>query len=389
MKKKLFLVGLLVYCSTIFANENINEIIDLDVEQANIEEQMMFDERQQNFINSIKEQLEATKLDLSKYKTEAEKNAVIVKNIPKKWNHEVYFGVEQEINSDSDWKFINGSLFTSPYVGMFMSKDDSKFLYDFQFLKSYIDGNGEYNRNRFSIGTTYRDSFSLESGKTGNWGVRLGYRNDSYHWRTLKESTSKPSYFGYLRRGEERNEIWLRPTASLNITPKIRFNTSLSFRFIDRKLDYARFGNEYANTTRDWSSIQEHMAGFRYTFDSKNFASLDYLFVREDLKRTLLNTENFAILRYFHFLPNRDTISPYLRMPLGNGDQKYYNGVKEVVRVDNVNRPRIGIQYKHNFTPNTSLLFDVYYRPQNIDPDNGPKKHENFFLWFAELYHKF
>lgn len=389
MNKKLFLISLLVLSTQALSNENIDETIDLDIEGVNIEEQIIFDQKQQDFINSIKKKLEETKLELSKYKTEAEKNAVIVKNMPKKWNHEVYFGVEQEINSDADWKFLDGSLATSPYVGMFMSKDGSKLLYDFQFLKTYIDDNEEYNRNRFSTGVTYRDSFNLKNGKNGNWGVRLGYRNDSYHWDSMKEGTSLPSYSGYARKGEERNEIWLRPTASLNMTPKIRLNASLSFRFIDRELDYARFGNEYSKTTRDWSNIQEHMVGARYTFDSKNFVSLDYLFVREDLKRTLLNTENFAQLRYFHFFPNRDTLSPYVRIALGNGEQKYYNGVKEVIRVDDVSRPRIGIQYKHNLTPNTSLLVDVYYRAQTIDPDNGPKRDENFFLWFAELSHKF
>lgn len=389
MRTKLFFISLLACCTTILSNENIDNTIDLDIEGVNIEEQMLFDERQQNFINSIKEQLEQTKLELNKYKTEAEKNAVIVKNMPKKWNHEVYFGVEQEINSNADWKFLDGSLATSPYVGMFMSKDGSKLLYDFQFLKTYIDDNEEYNRNRFSAGVTYRDSFKLNDSKTGNWGIRVGYRNDSYHWDSMKEQTSASSYSGYIRKGEERNEIWLRPTASLNMTPKIRLNASLSFRFIDRELDYARFGNEYSKTTRDWSNIQEHMIGARYTFDSKNFVSLDYLFVREDLKRTLLNTENFAMLRYFHFFPNRDTLSPYVRIALGNGEQKYYNGVKEIIRVDDVSRPRIGIQYKHNLTPSTSVLLDVYYRPQTINPDNGPKRDENFFLWFAELNHKF
>lgn len=389
MKKKLFLISLLACCTTALANENINDVIDLDIEGVNIEEQMLFDERQQNFVNSVKEQLKATKLELSKYKTEAEKNAAIVEKIGKKWNHEVYFGVEQEVNSDADWKFLDGSLATSPYVGMFLYQDGSKVMYDFQFLKTYIDDNEEYNRNRFSAGVTYRDSFTLKNGKTGNWGVRVGYRNDSYHWDSMKGSTSLPSYSGYARKGEERNEIWLRPTSSLNITPKVRLNASLSFRFIDRELDYARFGNEYSKTTRDWSNIQEHMLGARYTFDSKNFVSLDYLFVREDLKRTLLNTEHFAQLRYFHFLPNRDTISPYVRIPLIDGEQKYYNGIKQVIRTDDVNRPRIGIQYKHNITPNTSVLVDVYYRAQTVDPDNGPKRDENFFLWFAELNHKF
>lgn len=389
MRTKLFFISLLACCTTILANENIDNTIDTDIEGVNIEEQMLFNERQQNFVDSIKEELKQSKLELSKYKNDAEKNAAIVQNLEKKWNHEVYFGVEQEINSNDDWKFMDGSLATSPYVGMFLYQNDSKFLYDIQFLKTYIDDNEEYNRNRFSAGVTYRDSFKLKDGKTGNWGLRVGYRNDSYHWDSMKEGTSASTYSGYIRKGEERNEIWLRPTASLNVNSKVRLNASFSFRLIDRELDYARFGNEYSKTTRDWSNIQEHGLGARYTFDSKNFVTLDYLFVRENLKRTLLNTEHFAQLRYFHFLPNKDLISPYVRVPLVDGKQKYYNGVNDVIRVDDVSRPRIGIQYKHNLTPSTSVLLDVYYRPQSINPSNGPKRDENFFLWFAELNHRF
>ncbi|MGL5983405.1 MAG: hypothetical protein ACRCZR_08760 [Cetobacterium sp.] len=385
MKKRLLLVSCLILANTLFANENLNT----EVPAVDSEESITFDEKQQNFVNSIQQELENTKLELNKYKTDSEKNAAIVKKIGKKWNHEVYFGVEQEINSDNDWKFLDGSLATSPYTGMFLYKDDSKLLYDFQFLKTFIDHNEEYNRNRFSTGVTYRDSFKLENGKTGNWGLRVGYRNDSYHWDSMKAGTSASTYSGYVRKGEERNEIWIRPTGSLNITPKVRLNTSLSFRIIDRELDYARFGKDYSKTTRDWSNIQDHSIGMRYTLDNKNFMSLDYQFVRENLKRTLLNTEHFAMLRYFHFLPNKDTVSPYVRIPLVEGEQKYYNGVKEVVRVDDVTRPRLGVQYRHHFTPSTNLMLDVYYRPQNIEPSNGIKRHENFFLWTAELTHKF
>lgn len=386
MKKKLLLLfSILTIGNLAFAEDSL----PLDNSELSSDEAIIFDERQKNFIQSIREELEATKLELSKYKTEAEKNAAIVKKNTKKWNHELYFGIEQEINSDSDWKFLDGSLATSPYTGMFLHKDDSKLLYDIQFLKTFMDDNEEYNRNRFSAGVTYRDSFKLKNKKTGNWGLRVGYRNDSYHWDSMKASTSSSTYSGYVRKGEERNEIWIRPTGSLDITPKIRLNTSLSFRIIDRELDYARFGKEYSKTTRDWSNIQEHSLGMRYTLDNKNFFSLDYLFVREDLKRTLLNTEHFAMLRYFHFLPNKDTISPYVRVALADGKQKYYDGVKNLIRTDEVNRSRFGVQYRHNFTPNTNLMLDVYYRPQNIDPSNGPKRHENFFLWTAELTHKF
>ncbi|MGL6064260.1 MAG: hypothetical protein ACRC0S_04180 [Fusobacteriaceae bacterium] len=385
MKNFFLLLACIVLSTTLLGNEDLNVLVPT----SDFDETIIFDEKQQIFVDSIKQELENTKSELTKYKTNSDKNVETVKNSSKKWNHELYFGIEQEINSDSDWKFLDSSLATSPYTGMFLYKDDSKFLYDIQFLKTFIDHLEEYNRNRFSAGITYRDSFKLNSGKTGNYGLRLGYRNDSYHWSSMTESTSIPTYSGYIRKGEERNELWIRPTGSLNMTSKIRMTTSLSFRIIDRELDYARFGKEYAATKRDWSNIQEHSLGMRYTLDNKNFMSLDYQFVRENLVRTLLNTEHFAMVRYFHFLSNKDTFSPYVRVPLGKGEQKYYNGVKEVVRVDKVTRPRIGIQYKHNINSRTSLFFDVYYRPQNIDPSNGSKRHENFFLWVAELNHKF
>ena len=209
MKKNLFLISLLILSTQTLSNESIDETIDLDIEGVNIEEQMLFDQNQQDFVDSIKNKLNQTKLELSKYKTESEKNAAIVQKLGKKWNHEVYFGVEQEINSDKDWKFLDGSLATSPYVGMFLYQDGSKFLYDFQFLKTYIDHNEEYNRNRFSTGVTYRDSFKLDNGKTGTWGLRIGYRNDSYHWDSMKASTSTPEYSGYIRKEKKEMKFGL------------------------------------------------------------------------------------------------------------------------------------------------------------------------------------
>ncbi|MGL4904305.1 MAG: hypothetical protein ACRC34_02240, partial [Cetobacterium sp.] len=131
MKKQLLLLSFLALANTSFADENT--ILGVPSET---EETLNFGEKQLNFVNSIKEELETTKLELKKYKTEAEKNAAIVKKAGKKWNHEVYFGVEQEINSDNDWKFLDGSLATSPYTGMFLYQDDSKLLYDIQFLKT-------------------------------------------------------------------------------------------------------------------------------------------------------------------------------------------------------------------------------------------------------------
>lgn len=65
MNKKLFLISLLVLSTQALSNENIDKTIDLDIEGVNIEEQIIFDQKQQDFVNSIKRKLEETKLELS------------------------------------------------------------------------------------------------------------------------------------------------------------------------------------------------------------------------------------------------------------------------------------------------------------------------------------
>lgn len=54
MNKKLFLISLLVLSTQALSNENIDKTIDLDIEGVNIEEQIIFDQKQQDFVNSIK-----------------------------------------------------------------------------------------------------------------------------------------------------------------------------------------------------------------------------------------------------------------------------------------------------------------------------------------------
>lgn len=381
MKKLLAVLSVLVVSQAVYANDVIVE--------TNVEEQVIQDTNQELFLQEIQLELESTKKELEKFKTAAERDAAKLKAIKPRWNHEMYFGIEQEIDSDENWKYNKGGVATSPYVGMYLFQDGSKWMYDMQFLKTYLDGQEEYNRNRLSVGARYMTSFKAPSGKTGTWGYRIGYRNDSFHWKSMTAGTSTPAYSGYIRKGEERNEIWFRPMFTFNASSKVRLNASFTFRAIDRELDYAKFGTSYAVTKRDWSSIQEHIVGGRYTFANRDFASLEYLFVREDLKRTLLNTEHFAMLRYFHFLPNRDTISPYARIALTRGKQKYYDGLKNVTRTQEKDRSRVGIQYRHIFTPSTNIMFDAYYRPENTYASNGKKSHNQFVLWTMELTHKF
>lgn len=387
MKKLLAVLSILAVSSVALANDVVVEEVT-----ANADEQIIQDENQVLFLQSVQTELENTKKELVKYRDAAERDAARLRTIKPKWNHEMYFGIEQEILTNDNWKY-NGRtiepLVTSPYTGMYLFQDGSKWMYDIQYLKTYISRAQEYNRNRFSAGARYSDSFKLDSGKTGTWAVRLGYRNDSFHWKSANAGVSGPGYSGYVRKGEERNEIWFRPMATFNASSRVRLNGSLSFRAIDRTLDYHRYGSSYAVKTRDWSSIQEHIIGGRYSFANRDFASLEYLFIREDLKRTLLNTEHFAMLRYFHFLPNRNTLSPYARIALVNGKQKYYDGLKNVTRTQEIDRSRVGLQYRHIFNPSTNVMFDVYYRPQNVMPATGAKRHENFVLWTMELTHKF
>ncbi|MGL6167599.1 MAG: hypothetical protein ACRC0Y_04845 [Fusobacteriaceae bacterium] len=386
MKKLLLVLSILAVQSTMYANDEVFKNLENDEGQQTIQ-----DQNQDLFLKNIQEELENTKKDLAKLKTDAERDAAKLKAIKPKWNHEVYVGIEQEVWSDDNFKYgeTTDPLLTSPYTGMYLYQDGSKMMYDMQYLKTYFSRTPEYNRNRFSVGARYMDSFKLESGKTGTWAVRLGYRNDNYHWKSATAGVSGPNYSGYVRKGEERNEIWLRPMFTFNASPSVRLNAAFQFRAIDRSLDYHRFGSDYSVKKRDWSSIQEHIIGGRYTFANRNFVTLEYLFTREDLKRTLLNVEHTAMLRYFHVLPNKDTLSPYARIPLGKANQKYYDGLKNVTREAKSERGRIGIQYRHIFNPSNNVMFDVYYRPENRYASNGTKTNLNLVLWTLELTHKF
>lgn len=313
-----------------------------------------------------------------------------LKNKPK-WNVEAYLGNEQEINSNDNWKFQDGSMATSPYIGAFFYQDGSKWMYDVQFLKTFIDHNSEYNRNRLSAGVTYTEPFKLDNGTDGYARMRVGYRNDSYHWGSIDQaSLADPSYQGDLRKGEERNEIWLRPQVSYNPTPDLNLMAALSFRIIDRELDYARAKGAYGVTTRDWSTIDEHMAGGTYKFNANSSLSAYYLYVREKLVRTMDNEEHFAWVTYRHKLPFGMTVAPYVRYAITDSKTYYYDSQKNETNLKRNDRTRYGVTLTQPITPATSLSFDVYYRPETQWDRNTNKETDyNFVLWYMELKHKF
>lgn len=85
---------------------------------------------------------------------------------------------------------------TSPYVGAYIYQNDSLWLYDVQFLKTYLDNNPEYDRTRWQAGVTRTFPFTYDS-KSGNTKLRLGYRNDNWHYPSISHpALADPEYKG-------------------------------------------------------------------------------------------------------------------------------------------------------------------------------------------------
>lgn len=304
------------------------------------------------------------------------------------WNIEAYLGTEQEIDSDDNWKFLQGSMATSPYAGAWIYQDDSLWLYDVQFLKTYIDNSQEYDRTRWQAGGTRTFPFTI-NGKSGNTKLRVGYRNDNWHFASINTpALAAPEYKGDIRKGEERHEIWIRPQALYHYSDSLSFNVSLSFRLIDRKLDYARAQGEYGVYKRDWSQINEHFAGANITFNSKNSLWLNYLFIDEQLVNTLYNKEHFLWATYRYKFDDGLLLMPYTRLALTRGTQSFRNSNNEEFAYKEKNRSRFGFQSIYPFTNKTSIFTDVYYRPERTWA-NGERTSNNFWFWALELRHNF
>lgn len=176
---------------------------------------------------------EIYKLNIKLKALESERDAAKKAIKDSAWYVDTYLGVEQEIDSDDNGKFINGSMATSPYFGAFIYQNNSLWMYDVQILKTYLDHNSEYDRTRWQVGATRTFPFTLAEHK-GNAKLRLGYRNDNWHYPSISNpALSAPSYMGDVRKGEERHEIWIRPQLNYTLNPNVSLNASLSFRLID------------------------------------------------------------------------------------------------------------------------------------------------------------
>lgn len=302
------------------------------------------------------------------------------------WHVDTYIGMEQEIDSNDHWKFINGSMATSPYFGAFIYQDNSLWMYDVQVLKTYIDHNKEYDRTRWQVGATRTFPFSDNK---GNMKVRVGYRNDNWHFASIKNAEqAAPTYLGDLRKGEERNEFWLRPQFSYAYSDALNLSASFSFRFIDRKLDYARAKGQYGVYKRDWSFINEHFAGATYSFNKNQSLWLSYLYINENLINSLVNKEHFLWAMYRHKFDSGLSVMPYTRIALAKGKQSYRDSDNNEFLSKEKNRSRVGVQMTYPIAKDTSIFWDTYYRPEKTWT-NSEKQKNNFWFWAVELRHSF
>ncbi|MGL5098792.1 MAG: hypothetical protein ACRC6B_01960, partial [Fusobacteriaceae bacterium] len=292
----------------------------------------------------------------------------------------------------------------SPFVGGYSQKKGSNWRFDYNFLKSYQSTRSQYNRTRGTFGITYTKPTTIFT-KPGSLGMRLAYRNELKAYKSMDETELASTYSNYQVGTENRHEYWVRPTLTINPLPKLTIFAGPTFRFIDQRIEWDMFGKNTDKPagknlgveTTDSSLIQEHMLQFKWSFTTRRNVSIDYLWVKEDLKRILLNEEHFLNFRYVHIFPNRTMVSPYYRMPLGEGkvESRFATtGEREVEK--NRKRPRIGVTISHPFGNGLSFRFDGYYRPEweqvtkAPDQPNGGKKNDtNMFSWTTQLSYTF
>lgn len=299
-----------------------------------------------------------------------------------KWHVDTYLGTEQERDHDEDWNLLVGSIATSPYVGAFIYQDNSPWMYDVQVLKTYMDRNDEYNRTRWQFGATRAFPFKIAD-KDATFKLRLGYRNDNYHYRSSITAQQVASG-SLIRTAEERHEYWVKPVLSYRYSNNLSFVFNLSFRFIDRKLDYAPTGQSKS----DWGHINEHFVGGSYKFNEKNSLTLYYLYVDEKLVNTLYNKEHFLWGIYSYKFDNGFTVMPYTRFSLKHGKQSFRNADNIETTFKEKDRSRYGFQTIYPFTKQASLFTDFYYRPEKTW-QNGAKTKSHFIFMALELRYNF
>lgn len=294
-----------------------------------------------------------------------------------KWHFDTYLGTEQERDHKDNWDLIIRSISTSPYVGAFVYQDNSSWLYDVQFLKTYVDRRPDYNRTRWQIGVTRSLPFKIAD-KAATIKLRLGYRNDNWHYYSKYVGSS------LLRSAEERHEYWVKPSFSYRYSDNLSFLVNFSFRFLDRRLDYLPTGE----SKRDWGHINEHFAGGTYRFNAKNALTLYYLNINEKLVNTLYNKEHFLWGMYNYKFDNGFTLIPYTRFSLKRGQQSFRNANDIETAFKEKDRSRYGFQTIYPLTKQTSIFTDFYYRPEKTW-QNGVKTKNHFTFMALELRHNF
>ncbi|WP_392562907.1 hypothetical protein RHO12_05390 [Orbus sturtevantii] len=309
-----------------------------------------------------------------------QKLSELKKNTGDKWHVDSYIGSEQERDHDKDWHLAVGSIATSPYIGAFIYQDNSAWLYDLQFLKTYVDRNHAYNRTRFQFGVTRSFPFKLAD-KDAGFKLRLGYRNDNWHYGPKVSATA------LTRTAEERHEYWVKPSFSYKYSDNLSFLASFSFRFLDRRLDYAQ-QNKPNVSKSDWGHINEHFAGGTYRFNAKNALTLYYLNINEKFVNTLYNKEHFLWAMYNYKFDNGFRVIPYTRFSLKHAKQSFRNSDNIQTVFREKNRSRYGFQSIYPFTRQTSLFTDFYYRPEKMW-EKGVRKRNQFIFMALELRHNF
>lgn len=320
------------------------------------------------------------------------------------WTTTLEFGIEQELTANEDWRYNKRSHLISPFIGGFSQKRGSNWRYDYNFLKGYQSTRSQYNRTRGTFGVMYTNPMTIFT-KPGSLGMRVAYRNELKAYKSMDATELASTYSNYQVGTENRHEYWIRPMLTINPTQKLSIFAGPTFRFIDQRIEWDMYGKNpnvapgknLGVETTDWSLIQEHMLQVKYSFNTRRNISLDYLWVREDLKQIILNEENFLIARYVHIFPNRTMVSPYYRQPLGDGKVKSRfatTGEREVER--DRYRPRIGVTIAHPFGNGLSFRFDAYYRPEweqvtkaPDQPNGGKKTDTNMFSWTTQLSYTF
>ncbi|MGL4671950.1 hypothetical protein [Cetobacterium sp.] len=280
------------------------------------------------------------------------------------------FGAEHELTSTQDYKYDDNSHAVSPRLAFSTQKKGSNFSFDGYVSQTLYSGNSKKELQKVDLGMTYMRPTTLFS-KPFRYGGRIGFRNHTES-TPLRLADINSSYVNYHRGHQRRYEYWFAPAFSFNPTPKLNVAMSSTLRIIDHRLTWDIFGkNENGPAGYDWnvettetSKILQHYLRSRYQFTENQSFGIEYLFVREDLKRVILNKEQFLLFRYSYKLPNkRTTISPYVRLPIVDREfRTMLPTTSKMTEVREGERPRYGFVLGHSFGNGLSFRMDAHMR---------------------------